>query len=83
MNPLLILQILMMLPSLVAVIESIVPVSDQGPEKLKVVVNAVTPLVPAEEFPDFEANVLPKIEKFVAVLVVLYKLAGFFKRVPA
>jgi hypothetical protein len=83
MNPLLILQIITMLPALVAAIESILPVSGQGPEKLEAVVNAVTPLVPAEEFPDFAENVLPKIKTYVAVLVTFYKFCGFFKRVPA
>lgn len=80
MNPQLVLQIVAMVPSLVATIESISPASGQGPEKLEAVVNAVAPLVPAEQFPDFTANVLPKIKTYIAALVAMYKLAGLFKK---
>lgn len=80
MNPMLVVQILTMLPSLITNIESLLPGKAQGEKKLDVVLNAVLPLIPAEHLAEFSANVLPKIKMYVAVLVAMYNLTGFFKK---
>lgn len=80
MNPLLVVQILTVLPSLITNIESLLPGKAQGEKKLEVILNAVMPLIPAEHLAEFSASVLPKIKMYVAVLVALYNLTGLFKK---
>lgn len=80
MNATLLLSIMSMLPSLITTVESIVSTPGAGPQKLETVIGAIAPLVPAENFPEFTATVLPKIKMYISVLVQLYNLTHVFNK---
>lgn len=80
MNTVAVVNILLMLPGLITGIESVISEKGKGVEKLEMIINAITPLIPPDQFPDFVSNVLPKIKTWVGILVSLYNVGGLFRK---
>ena len=79
MNPLLIMQILISLPTLVQAIEVAFTENGKGPDKLAAILQAILVMVPQEKAGEFIQKTWPNIAAYVSVLVGFYNLTGFFK----
>ncbi len=75
-----ILQIMLVLPRILAAAEAIHPQSGGGAQKLAFVLNALTVMVPKEQMPTFMQKVWPAVQIAVTELVALYNATQFFRK---